>query len=62
MHDVFILLLAGVGLDLSALLDCFIFICKSFGHPIYSRYNAKKFLELTTSNFVIVIFFFHLFV
>jgi hypothetical protein len=47
MHDVIVLLPAGVGLDISALLDCFIFICKIFGHPIYSRHNAKKFLGLT---------------
>jgi hypothetical protein len=30
MHDVIILLPVGVGLDISALLDCFIFICKNF--------------------------------
>lgn len=44
MHDVIILLPAGVGLDISSLLDCFIFICENFfGHPNYNRYNAKKF-------------------
>jgi len=61
MHDIFILIPVGVGLDISALLDCYVFIYKIFGHPIYSRHNAKNFLGLAGSNFfgvIIIIFFF----
>jgi hypothetical protein len=49
MHDIFILLPAGVELDISALLDCFIFMYffwESNLQPLY----AKKFLELFEIN------------
>jgi hypothetical protein len=52
MDDIFILLPARVGLDISAFgLLCF-YMYIFWGHPIYSRHNAKFFLGLTGSNFI----------
>jgi hypothetical protein len=41
------------------LLDCYFTYVKFFGHPNYSRHNAKKFLELIESNLFLVFFLVH---
>jgi hypothetical protein len=47
-----------LGLDLTNLhywIAMFLYV-QIFGHPIYSPYNAKKFMGLIGSNFIGVIF------
>jgi hypothetical protein len=39
------------------IIELLFYLCKIFGHPNYSRHNAKKFLELTESNLFLVFFF-----